>query len=92
MKNYRGISIISTIPKLYEKMICDRITPHFAKLINEAQHGFIKGSRTETNTVIVVDFFINHLEKGQQVDVIYTDFRKASGQSIGSTLVNCLIN
>jgi hypothetical protein len=32
---YRGISILSAIPKLFEKMVCDRITPVVRHVISE---------------------------------------------------------
>jgi hypothetical protein len=40
---YRGISILSAIPKLFEKMVCDRITPVVRPVISDAQHFFVKG-------------------------------------------------
>jgi hypothetical protein len=40
---YRGISILSAIPKLFEKMVCNRITPVVLPVISDAQHGFVKG-------------------------------------------------
>ena len=62
IKNYRGISILSAIPKLYEKMVCDKLTPQFAGIIDKSQHGFVKGKSTETNTLLFVNFLVNSLE------------------------------
>jgi hypothetical protein len=42
----RGISILSTNPKLFEKMVCNRITPVVRPVISDAQHGFVKGRST----------------------------------------------
>jgi hypothetical protein len=43
---YRGISILSVIPKLFEKMICDEKTPIIRTQISVMQHGFMKGRST----------------------------------------------
>jgi hypothetical protein len=40
---YRGISILSAIPKLFEKMVCDRITPVVRPVLSDAKHGLVKG-------------------------------------------------
>jgi hypothetical protein len=48
---YREISILSAIPKLFEKMLCDRITPVIRPVISDAQHGFVKGRSTVSNLV-----------------------------------------
>jgi hypothetical protein len=38
---YRGISIKAAITKLFEKMVCDSITPVVRPVISDAQHGFV---------------------------------------------------
>jgi hypothetical protein len=43
---YRGISILSAILKLFEKMVCDRITPVVRPVISDTKHGFVKGCAT----------------------------------------------
>jgi hypothetical protein len=48
---YRGISILSAIQKLFEKMVCDRITPVVRPVLSNAQHGFVKGRSTVSNLV-----------------------------------------
>jgi hypothetical protein len=41
ISNYRGISILSAIPKLFVKLVCDVITPIIRPLISDEQHGFV---------------------------------------------------
>jgi hypothetical protein len=48
---YRGISILSAILKLFEKLVCDRITPAVCPVISDKQHGFVKGRSTVSNLV-----------------------------------------
>lgn len=75
--NYRGISILPTIGKLFESLVTNILTLHFRKIISFNQHGFISGRSTTTNLVEFTSFAINTVESGHQLDVIYTDFKKA---------------
>jgi Reverse transcriptase (RNA-dependent DNA polymerase) len=74
---YRGISILSTIPKMFEKMVCDKLTPIISARISKTQHGFLKGRSTVTNLIEFSNFVIDEMENGRQVDGVYTDFSKA---------------
>jgi hypothetical protein len=77
MSCYRGISILSAILKLFEKIVCDRITPVVRPVISDAQHGFVKGHSTVSNLVQFTNGVIGEIEDGWQVDGVYTDFSKA---------------
>jgi hypothetical protein len=74
---YRGVSILSVIPKLFEKMICDEMTPIIRPQIFVTQHGFIKGRPNVTNLVEFSYFVIDKIENGNQLDGVLTDFSKA---------------
>jgi hypothetical protein len=39
--SYRGISILSAIPKLFEKLVCDVITSIIRPSISDEQHGLV---------------------------------------------------
>lgn len=77
IKNYRAISKISTIPKIFESIVYDKIKNVLTPLINECQHGFVKSKSTTSNLISFYQFLISSLDQGCQVDVIYTDFSKA---------------
>lgn len=77
IKNYRPISKISAIPKLLEKIITDKFYASVKQFLSPSQHGFIKGRSSATNLVLFTNFCLNEIEKGFQVDVLYTDFIKA---------------
>ena len=77
MKNYRGICILSAIPKIFEKLVCQKLTSFLLKTVNQNQHGFVKGRSTETNLTVYLHFLLNSMENGYQIDAIYTDFSKA---------------
>jgi len=74
---YRGVAILPTFGKLFESMVCEILTDKFKNVISVSQHGFMKGRSTSTNLVDFVNEAIRIVEKGAQLDVIYTDVRKA---------------
>lgn len=77
IKNYRGIAILSCIPKLFESIINDKIFSQVKCLITCNQHGFFKGRSTTTNLLQFVTFSINAMDREHYVETLYTDFSKA---------------
>lgn len=77
VQNYRGISKINVIPKLFEKCVFDIIYPILSPIIIDQQHGFLKKKSTETNLCEFVHNVATSMDKGYQVDAVYTDFSKA---------------
>lgn len=77
IENYRGIAKLSTIPKLFEKIITDNIYYQVASIISPCQHGFQKGCSTSTNLLHLTITINRGFLQRMQTDVIYTDFRKA---------------
>lgn len=75
--NYRGVAILETIGKLLESIICGILTDHYRNYISRSQHGFISGRSVVTNLVEFTQSALETIEKGSQMDVIYTDFSKA---------------
>jgi hypothetical protein len=47
------------------------------KLINSKQHGFMKGRSTSLQLLHLLDKWTDSLERGGQIDTIYTDFEKS---------------
>lgn len=77
INNYRGIAILSLIPKLFEKIVTKKIVSFSSNLISDYQHGFISGRSTTTNLTGYTQFILKAMNDGNQVDSIYTDFSKA---------------
>lgn len=75
--NYRGISILATLGKLFESLVTNVLTSHLKSLITTSQHGFIKNRSTVTNLTEFTNIASNVIESGSQLDVVYTDFSKA---------------
>lgn len=77
INNFRPVAKLSEIPKLFESLVCDIITPLFKQIIMPQQHGFIHGKSTATNLLSFQNYVINQMEDHVQVDTIYTDCSKA---------------
>ena len=77
IKNYRPIAILSGFAKVFESVICNKLSPQIHHLISPDQHGFIKKRSTATNLLCLNSVISNALKTNQQLDVIYTDFSKA---------------
>ena len=75
--NYRAICTISTVPKMFERIVVGRLTPLFSSYIVPEQHGFTKGRSTVTNLLEFTDFVFSSFQSNTQVDVISVDFAKA---------------
>jgi hypothetical protein len=77
IRNYRGIAIISCIPKLFESIVNEKLFSQIKNRITEMQHGFFKGRSTTTNLLEFIDYSLNAMDNGNHVEVLYTDFSKA---------------
>ena len=77
IKNYRGIAIISCIPKLFESIVNKRIFEQVKNSITINQHGFFKGRSTATNLLEFVNFTLAAMDRGNYVETLYTDYSKA---------------
>jgi hypothetical protein len=77
IKNYRGITILSVLPKLFESMVHRILSFHLKRSIIPEQHGFYSGRSTVTNLVAFCGDLFKSTNSRLQLDVIYTDFAKA---------------
>jgi hypothetical protein len=77
VRNYRGIAIISCIPKLFEAIVNEKLFLQIKNRIIDNQHGFYKGRSTSTNLIEFVDYSLNAMDNGNHVEALYTDFSKA---------------
>jgi hypothetical protein len=75
--NYRPISILPILSKVFERLVHDAIYPHLHNIILQEQHGFVKRRSTITNLLLYTSDLFLSLEANIQTDSIYTDFRKA---------------
>jgi Reverse transcriptase (RNA-dependent DNA polymerase). len=75
--NIRNLEAYSIIPKTFEKLVHDKLSPLASKIINKNQYGFMKNRSTCSNLVSFSNFVTKEIQNGGQVDTLYTDFSKA---------------
>ena len=77
--NYRPVSLTSVICKIFEKIIGEHILAHAKEnlIIPNQQHGFLSGKSTSTNLLEALNIWMEMLEHGQPIDVLYLDYAKA---------------
>jgi len=92
--NYRPISLTCVLCKILESCIRDHLMNYFLtnKLFSIYQYGFIKKRSCILQLLKIMDNWVNVLENGGQVDVIYTDFEKAFDKVPHDKLLSKLIS
>ena len=88
--NYRPISILSTVAKVFEALLCPYVQHYFDKYLMEMQHGFVKSRGTTTNLTSFIEMLSRSIDNNKQTDAIYTDFRKAFDTVSHSILISKL--
>lgn len=88
VENYRPISILSTLSKVFERLVHNEIYPSLHNVIIEQQHGFVKQRSTTTNLLSFSSFLFDGFDNGLQVDTVYTDFCKAFDKVDHELLLN----
>ena len=65
--------------KVLESIIKDSVAMYLDKfnLIQKSQHGFIKNRSCVTNLIEYLEYCASNLDKGNPINVIYLDFKKA---------------
>ena len=79
LNNYRPISLLSAISKIFECIIYDQLYAHFDNnnILSEEQYGFRTKYSTELAAVKLVDYIKNEID-GKYTHVnIYIDISKA---------------
>ena len=77
--NYRPVSLTSITCKLLEKIICRGIVEHMTRhdLLSHRQFGFLAGRSTLLQLLVVLEHWTRAIEEGEEIDVVFMDFRKA---------------
>ena len=75
--NYRPISLLSLVSKVFERCIYNRLIEHVYGQIYELQYGFLRDRSTTSQLLHILHQVLNVLEQKKQVDIVYLDFAKA---------------
>lgn len=90
VENYRPISILSCISKVFESIIYKYIYDHVKVSITQHQHGFVSKKSTTTNLLNFIEYTHEAFSESSQVDVVYTDFQKAFDKVSHKIIINKL--
>lgn len=79
LSNYRPITLISNLSKVFEKIMHRRLMSYIQKnlIIKQEQNGFQKGKSTTLATFTLMKNVIEYLDKHVPVSVIFFDMSKA---------------
>ena len=77
--NYRPISLLPSISKLFEKVIYQQLYKYFedSNLLYEKQYGFRKGHSTELASLELVNRLLSKMDKGRVCPAIFIDLSEA---------------
>ena len=77
--NYRPISVLPVLSKVFEKVTCVQVYRYFEhfNFFTNAQFGFREGLSTSHAIINNLQFVYDNLDKGDLVISIFLDFRKA---------------
>ena len=91
VENYRPISLLPTVSKVFKRCVLNSIKDHLYQVISPKQHRFCTGRSCVTNLLEALDHIGSLLDSGSQVDTIYLDMSKAFDKVSHRRLVHKLI-
>ena len=92
MTNYRPVSLLSAISKLFEKVVYNQLYTHFQtyKLFYFSQYGFRKRHSTEFAALELIDKVLQNIDDKNATFAIYMDLLKAFDTLNHRILINKL--
>ena len=75
--NYRPVSILSNISKVYERCIYDQIQIYFEKILSKYQCGFRKGYNAQHCLIALIEKWKQSVDNGGAFGALLTDLSKA---------------
>ncbi|XP_046679813.1 uncharacterized protein LOC124367205 [Homalodisca vitripennis] len=77
ISNYRPIVIQSSLAKVFEAPVLEKLQFYLNPFIHESQHGFLPGRSAISNLLLFQEFVMSSFVSAYQVDCIYLDYSKA---------------
>ena len=75
--NYRPISILPVISKIFEKIICGQLSNHFDNILSKFQCGFRKGYSPQHCLLLMIDKWKKAVDNHKVFGAVLTDLSKA---------------
>ena len=76
-ENYRPVSILPTLSKIFEKILFEQMSVFFEKILSNQQCGFRKGYSTQHCLLNLLEKWKNCVDKGKVFGALLTDLSKA---------------
>ena len=92
IKNYRPISLISLVMKVFERIMYEELLNRTENKIDPRQHIFLKNKSCNTNLLSFTNSVALSLHDKVGVDVVYFDFAKAFDTVSHDLILNKLKN
>lgn len=92
IENYRGVTILPTIGKLFESIVYEKLYHRLSPSISSSQHGFMRKRSCASNFTQFVSDGVEAIEEGKQIDTLFTDFKKAFDRLDQALLIRKLFN
>ena len=75
--NYRPVSTLTNISKIYEKLLYNQLSKYFDSLLATNQCGFRKGFSSQYCILVMLEKFKEAIDRGNQFGAFLTDLSKA---------------
>ena len=92
LKNYRPVSVIPTVAKLFERNMYDQISTHVEQYLSPYLFGYRKGYSTEHCLLVMIEMWKKALDEQSFAGAILTDLSKAFDCSSHDLLIAKLEN
>ena len=76
-ENYRSVSILPVISKIFENLLCKQITIFMDPLLSKYQCGFRKDYSVQRCLLSILEKWKNAVDKGKMFGALLTDLSKA---------------
>ena len=76
-RNYRPISVLTALSKIYERVVNDQISVMFTQKLSSSLSGSLKGHSCTTALLTMTEDWRMHLDEGKTVAVVAIDLSKA---------------
>ena len=77
IKNYRPVSILPVLSKIYERCMFDQMYSYFNQILSKHQCGFRQGNSTQHSLLLMVEKLKKSLDNSGVVGMLLTDLSKA---------------
>ena len=73
----RSVSILTNLPKIYEKLMYQQLYEHFNSILSPKQSGFRKGHSVRLCLMVILEKFNISRDKGEEFGTFFTFLYKA---------------